>query len=98
MEMNRRIDSFNNMKYANRMTKVLTIRLAAEDLAHCDAEARRLGVTRTDFVRSRLLKDAPQNPHGKRVFLSKDLVGSMEVGNGSTNPKVRRILARRAGS
>jgi len=79
------------------MTKVLTLRLAPEELAWCDARARELGVTRTDYVRSRLFESGPStHKKGKRSFVSRGLIGSQAVGKGSTNSKVRAALAKKA--
>jgi len=78
------------------MTKILTVRLAPEEMEQCDAWARELGVTRTDFVRSRLF-DCAAKP-AKRVekrFSSNDLVGSLAIGNGSTNDCVRAALRKK---
>ena len=77
------------------MTKVITVRLREDEVARCDAEARRLGLTRTEYVRYRLFPDeAEGGPEGQ--FLSQDLVGTFAVGTGSTNPQVRKALAKRA--
>jgi hypothetical protein len=79
------------------MTKTLTIRLAPSELAECDAQAKKLGVTRTDYVRSRLF-DHPSKPmdSGKKRFASMDLAGSLAVGKGSSNAHVRAALRQRA--
>jgi len=76
------------------MTKVITVRLSAEELAKCDAAAREMGLTRTDYVRLRLFGgengDWPASPR----FRSRDLVGAYAVGTGSANPQVRQALAK----
>ena len=78
------------------MTKILTIRVAESELALCDTMAKELGVTRTDFVRSRLFDVPPSaEAKGKKRFASMDLVGSLAVGRGSTNDKVRAALGKR---
>jgi hypothetical protein len=79
------------------MTKVLTVRLSPQELAQCDAWAKELGVTRTDFVRSRLFDPAtaPADRERKR-FASRDLIGSLAVGSGSTNEQVRSAMRKKA--
>lgn len=78
------------------MTKVITVRLREDEVAKCDAEARRLGLTRTEYVRYRLFPDEAEEGASEGRFLSQDLVGSFTVGTGSTNPEVRKALAKRA--
>lgn len=78
------------------VTKVITVRLREEELARCDAEARRLGLTRTEYVRYRLFRDTGGAGHAGRAFLSQDLVGAWAIGAGSGNAQVRAALARRA--
>lgn len=78
------------------MTKTLTIRLAASELALCDKRAKELGVTRTDYVRSRLFDSSgATGKKEKRNFASRELVGSLAIGRGSTNEKVRAALQKR---
>jgi len=77
------------------MTKVITVRLREDEVAKCDAEARRLGLTRTEYVRYRLFPAEEEGGPEDR-FLSRDLVGAFAVGTGSTNPQVRKALAKRA--
>jgi hypothetical protein len=78
------------------MTKILTVRLAPDEMELCDAWARELGVTRTDFVRSRLFDSAakPSSRKEKR-FSSTDLIGSLAVGRGSTNDCVRAAMGNK---
>lgn len=78
------------------MTKVVTIRLKPEELACCDAAARRLGLTRTDYVRYRLFHPETAAAASPPGFLSRDLIGAYAVGTGSRNPQVRAALARQA--
>lgn len=80
------------------MTKVLTVRLKEEELARCDAEARRMGLTRTEYVRHCLFgKIEEEDAAGKSspAFLSRDLIGAFAVGSGSSNREVREALAKR---
>ena len=77
------------------MSKVITVRLREDEVAKCDAEARRLGLTRTEYVRYRLFPDDAGGDAPEGSFLSRDLVGSFSVGTGSTNPQVRKALAKR---
>jgi hypothetical protein len=78
------------------MTKVLTIRVAPSELDFCDARAKELGVTRTDFVRSRRFDSPPSPGSGnKKRFASMDLIGSLVVGRGSANENVRAALGKR---
>ena len=79
-----------------RMTKIITVRLREEEVARCDAEARRLGLTRTEYVRYRLFRDRGDDDGAGGGFLSRDLVGAYAVGTGSGNPQVREALAKRA--
>ena len=75
------------------MTKILTVRLAPEEMELCDTWARELGMTRTDFVRSRLFDSAPKRSNRKeKRFSSTDLIGSLAVGRGSTNDCVRAAM------
>ena len=78
------------------MTKVITVRLREDEVARCDAEARRLGLTRTEYVRYRLFPAEAEEGAPEGQFLSRDLVGTFAVGTGSTNPQVRKALAKRA--
>ena len=64
-------------------------------MALCDARARRLGVSRTDYVRHQLF-DAPAGESAGPEFKSRDLVGSFAIGTGSTNERVREAMAKRA--
>lgn len=78
------------------MTKILTVRLAPDELAQCDAWARELGVTRTDYVRSRLFDSAAKSSSCKKQrFASSDLIGSLAIGNGSTNERVRAAMGNK---
>ena len=78
------------------MTKMINVRLALDEMALCDTWASELGVTRTDFVRSRLFDSAakPSSRKEKR-FSSTDLVGSLAVGRGSTNDCVRAAMGNK---
>ena len=76
------------------MTKLLTLRVAPEELAYCDAEARRLGLTRTAYIRARLFNGLDAHDVPKSTFRSDDLVGLLSVGSGSTNSQVRAALAK----
>jgi len=72
------------------MTKFLTIRLTPEEIAQCDAWAKELGVTRTDFVRSRLF-DTPRKPYArkKQATSSKAPKAPVPSVKKSTKPKAR---------
>ncbi len=78
------------------MTRVITVRLREEEVARCDAEARRLGLTRTEYVRHRLFGDHGEGGGPAGGFLSRDLIGAYAVGSGGGNRQVRAALAKRA--
>lgn len=77
------------------MTKVITVRLRVEEVARCDAEAKRLGLTRTEYVRYRLFENRAESGDAGSGFVSRDLVGAYAVGSGSGNPDVRAAFAKR---
>jgi hypothetical protein len=75
------------------MTKIVTVRVTESELARCDAQARRLGITRTALIRARLFEQPlPSDSIPAKRFASSDLVGSFALGRGSTNERVRAAL------
>lgn len=77
------------------MTKLITIRLTPEEIARCDLEAGKLGITRSEYVRARLFDKAIAPSPPKRSFQSKHLIGSMQGGKGSNNSSVRKAMKKR---
>ncbi len=77
-----------------RMTKVLTVRIAPGLLAKAEARAFRLGLDRAGYVRSLIEHDlAKASDRGRRQFASEDLVGAFRLGGKSaTNRRVRENL------
>lgn len=91
------LDSLQSTYYGIRMTKLITVRLTPEEISQCDQEARKLGITRSEYVRCRLF-DTPGVQEAKRSFQSKDWIGSMQVGGGSSNAAVRKAMKKQASS
>jgi len=77
------------------MTKLITVRLTPEEIRHCDQEAKKLGITRSEYVRSKLF-DTSGVQKAKRHFQSKDWIGSMQVGRGSGNSAIRQAMKKQA--
>lgn len=82
-----------------RMSGVLTVRIAPELLAKADARAAQMGLERARYVRGLIERDLEEGGAAKRRrFASEDLVGQFRLGGQSaSNQRVREKLRQRAG-